>query len=333
MPVVVEPGREKTSFLLLDCHIFLTIHPSSSASSRTSSATSPCMTTVTCMSPASCMIEPFPAPLLCESGIWHHTALPRSAASSFLIRDILGEGKPLATCAPYSTGGSALPRDTVDASQGGTGCSAEESCREVWEDGAALYWWGVEQGWEKERGVGERGVSDGDCSTVLSLHTRKPRKARTAFSDRQLAELERSFDRHKYLSVQDRLDLASNLDLSDTQVKTWYQNRRTKWKRQTAVGVELLTDASTYSALQRLFHMPYLCPGAGPQPPPSIPLSLTHLDPTSAATMFIYRSPGQGDLVNGGTRENLVGTTTPQEGILPRMVLHDSTVTAFIGHH
>lgn len=30
----------------------------------------------------------------------------------------------------------------------------------------------------------------------------------------------------RYLSVQDRMGLAKRLGLSDTQVKTWYQNRR-----------------------------------------------------------------------------------------------------------
>ncbi|KAK8789127.1 hypothetical protein V5799_021097 [Amblyomma americanum] len=52
--------------------------------------------------------------------------------------------------------------------------------------------------------------------------------------------LEKSFERQKYLSVQDRMELAAKLNLTDTQVKTWYQNRRTKWKRQAMVGIELL---------------------------------------------------------------------------------------------
>eukprot|EP00062_Callorhinchus_milii_P017125 gi/632969431/ref/XP_007901085.1/ PREDICTED: barH-like 1 homeobox protein [Callorhinchus milii] len=34
---------------------------------------------------------------------------PRTVTSSFLIRDILGECKPLAACAPYSSGGQAPP--------------------------------------------------------------------------------------------------------------------------------------------------------------------------------------------------------------------------------
>ncbi|KAK3088602.1 hypothetical protein FSP39_021174 [Pinctada imbricata] len=81
---------------------------------------------------------------------------------------------------------------------------------------------------------------------------KKPRKARTAFTDHQLNCLEKHFERQKYLSVQDRMELASKLNLSDTQVKTWYQNRRTKWKRQTAVGLELLAEAGNYAHAQRL---------------------------------------------------------------------------------
>ena len=64
----------------------------------------------------------------------------------------------------------------------------------------------------------------GDSS--LCLKNKKPRKARTAFTDHQLNCLEKSFERHKYLSVQDRMELAAKLNLTDTQVKTWYQNRR-----------------------------------------------------------------------------------------------------------
>ncbi|KAI2809198.1 BarH-like 1 homeobox protein [Blomia tropicalis] len=81
---------------------------------------------------------------------------------------------------------------------------------------------------------------------------KKQRKARTAFTDHQLQTLEKSFERQKYLSVQDRMELAAKLNLSDTQVKTWYQNRRTKWKRQTAVGLELLAEAGNYAAVQRM---------------------------------------------------------------------------------
>lgn len=88
--------------------------------------------------------------------------------------------------------------------------------------------------------------------------SKKTRKARTAFTDHQLNCLEKSFERQKYLSVQDRMELAARLNLSDTQVKTWYQNRRTKWKRQTAVGLELLAEAGNFAAVQRMLQQnPY----------------------------------------------------------------------------
>lgn len=74
-------------------------------------------------------------------------------------------------------------------------------------------------------GGGGGGGNSGDSHLSLSL-SKKQRKARTAFTDHQLQTLEKSFERQKYLSVQDRMELANKLELSDCQVKTWYQNRR-----------------------------------------------------------------------------------------------------------
>lgn len=81
---------------------------------------------------------------------------------------------------------------------------------------------------------------------------KKARKARTIFSEKQLQELESMFEVHKYLSVQDRMELAKRMKLSDTQVKTWYQNRRTKWKRQAQANVDLLHDQQNLAAAQSL---------------------------------------------------------------------------------
>lgn len=60
----------------------------------------------------------------------------------------------------------------------------------------------------------------------------KPRRARTAFTYEQLVALENKFKSTRYLSVCERLNLALSLGLTETQVKIWFQNRRTKWKKQ-----------------------------------------------------------------------------------------------------
>ncbi|KAM6448558.1 NK1 transcription factor-related protein 1 [Liasis olivaceus] len=60
----------------------------------------------------------------------------------------------------------------------------------------------------------------------------KPRRARTAFTYEQLVALENKFKATRYLSVCERLNLALSLSLTETQVKIWFQNRRTKWKKQ-----------------------------------------------------------------------------------------------------
>ncbi|KAM9801225.1 homeobox protein pnx [Neosynchiropus ocellatus] len=61
---------------------------------------------------------------------------------------------------------------------------------------------------------------------------RRRKRIRTAFTAEQLSVLERSFRRAHYLSVLERHLLAAALRLSETQVKIWFQNRRTKWKKE-----------------------------------------------------------------------------------------------------
>ncbi|XP_015919293.1 homeobox protein EMX2 [Parasteatoda tepidariorum] len=61
---------------------------------------------------------------------------------------------------------------------------------------------------------------------------RKPKRIRTAFSPNQLLQLEHAFEKNHYVVGSERRELAQNLNLSETQVKVWFQNRRTKHKRQ-----------------------------------------------------------------------------------------------------
>lgn len=60
---------------------------------------------------------------------------------------------------------------------------------------------------------------------------KKERKGRATFSGNQIDELEKAFSATQYLTTSERARLADRLALSESQVKIWFQNRRTKCRR------------------------------------------------------------------------------------------------------
>ncbi|TRZ09474.1 hypothetical protein HGM15179_017635 [Zosterops borbonicus] len=141
----------------------------------------------------------------------------RTVTSSFLIRDILADCKPLAACAPYSSTngphGGQEPAGRIPTKPG-------EDFREKMEKNTSSS--SSDSEYKGESGPGSQ------------------RESRA---------------RGKGLC------------------------KGTKWKRQTAVGLELLAEAGNYSALQRMFPSPYFYPQS----------LVSNLDP--GAALYLYRGP------------------------------------------
>ncbi|XP_029544755.1 homeobox protein vex1-like [Oncorhynchus nerka] len=110
---------------------------------------------------------------------------------------------------------------------------------------------GETSGYESEGG---RSLSP---TTPLDVSSSPPtgRRPRTAYTAEQINSLERAFKRNAYLGTRDKVELCKKLDLSDKQIRNWFQNRRMRMKRMVQ---DALAQACQAKVASHLLHYPEL---------------------------------------------------------------------------
>uniref|UniRef100_W5K678 NK6 homeobox 2 n=1 Tax=Astyanax mexicanus TaxID=7994 RepID=W5K678_ASTMX len=95
---------------------------------------------------------------------------------------------------------------------------------------APIFWPGVMQAspWRDPR------VPCPSQASLMLDKDGKKKHSRPTFSGQQIFALEKTFEQTKYLAGPERARLAYSLGMTESQVKVWFQNRRTKWRKKHA---------------------------------------------------------------------------------------------------
>ncbi|XP_028585691.2 homeobox protein Nkx-6.2 [Podarcis muralis] len=151
------------------------------------------------------------------------------------ISDILG--RPVAAAAAASSLLTGLPRLNGLAGAAAAGMYFNPAAVSRYPKPLAelpgrppIFWPGVMQGapWRDPRLA-----CPAQAGMVLDKDGKK-KHSRPTFSGQQIFALEKTFEQTKYLAGPERARLAYSLGMTESQVKVWFQNRRTKWRKRHA---------------------------------------------------------------------------------------------------
>ncbi|XP_068561671.1 ventrally expressed dharma/bozozok antagonist [Cebidichthys violaceus] len=141
-------------------------------------------------------------------------------------------------------------------------------------------------GYESEGGRSLSPPASADSTSTSPPSPPLGRRPRTAFTAEQISSLEKSFKRNAYLGTQDKAELCKKLNLSDKQIRNWFQNRRMKLKRTVQDALAHACHANANMASQFL-HYPEL-QAYRPGPYPRYHSAATAQDVPSAATSYVH---------------------------------------------
>ncbi|KAG9275505.1 homeobox protein vent1-like [Astyanax mexicanus] len=139
---------------------------------------------------------------------------------------------------------------------------------------------GYSSGYESEAASSECPSVEDSNDADKDLGTQ--RRVRTKFTPEQIDKLEKIFNKHKYLDAGERVKTALKLSLSETQVRTWFQNRRMKLKREVQeMRGDYLVPAMT----------PVLFPGVSPVQHPCYSGQRAALPPLMMSPLAFQQTP------------------------------------------
>uniref|UniRef100_A0A4W6EJY2 NK6 homeobox 1 n=1 Tax=Lates calcarifer TaxID=8187 RepID=A0A4W6EJY2_LATCA len=179
----------------------------------------------------------YPAYPLSSTGPTSSTSPQCSSATPHGINDILNRpsaGATVAVAAAAAAAASPPPPPGLYFSPGAAAAVAVARYPKPLADlpgRTPIFWPGVMQSphWRDARFA---------CSphqnSVLLDKDGKRKHTRPTFSGQQIFALEKTFEQTKYLAGPERARLAYSLGMTESQVKVWFQNRRTKWRKKHA---------------------------------------------------------------------------------------------------